>query len=340
MTKTINLTLIIVLVCCSLASLAQRKVVIDCDPGVDDAMELILAIQSPEIEIVGITITCSDANIVQRTKNALRIVELSGRNIPVFQGALNPLVVDPLPAGRNIIHGDDLLGNTNQPEPKISAQQKTAAQFLVDIAKKYPGQITILALGRFTNLADAIRLDSSVARNIQEVVLGGGAFRTAGLITPVAEPNVWFDPHAADIAYTAPWKKITAFGLDVNMKIVLNDSILLRIKNENKKYGPFIYSITRVTRDFHMKNLGTNGLLDPGAPPILYIIDSTLFKFTKAPVRVVTEGLARGQTIIPVYPFQFEGPGWKDKPLVSIATDVDIKRFLDYYQQIMLGKRR
>lgn len=338
MTRIFSLMLITVLACCSLALFAQKKVIIDCDPGVDDAMELILALQSREIDIVGITITCNDANIAQRTRNALRIVELSGRNIPVFQGALDPLVVAPLPVGHNMIHGDDLLGNTNQPVPKIFSQHETAAKFIVDIAKKYPDQIIILAEGRFTNLADAIRLDSSVTKNIKEVVLSGGAFHTAGLITPVAEPNVWFDPHAADMVYTAPWKKITAFGLDVNMKISINDSILLRVKNENSKYGAFLYSITRLTRDFHMKTFGTDGILDPGSPLILYMIDSTLFKFNKAPVRVVTEGLARGQTIIPVYPFQFEGEPWKGKPLVSIATDVDMKRFLDYYQQIMLGK--
>lgn len=337
MKRTIRLISTILLFCCSLPIYSQKKIIIDCDPGVDDAMEVVLALQIPEIEIVGITITCNDVNIGQRTKNALRIVELSGKKIPVFVGAIRPLVVDPLPAGPNPIHGDDLLGNTNQPEPKIFAEQKTAAQFIVDIAKEYPGEITILAEGRCTNLADAIRLDSNVTKNIKEVLVSGGTFHAGGLITPVAEPNIWFDPHAADMVFTAPWKVIE-FGLDVNMKIVISDSILLRVKNENPKYGNFIYSITRLTRDFQMKNLHTDGLIDPGSPLILYMVDSTLFKFTKAPVRVVTEGLAIGQTIAPVYPFQFEDLAFKNKPLVSIATDVDIKRFLDYYQQIMLGK--
>lgn len=86
------------------------------------------------------------------------------------------------------------MGNTNQPEPKLKAQPKSAAQFIVDIAKAYPGQITILAEGPFTNLANAIRLDTNVTHLIKEVITSGGAFRVPGLITPVAEPNVWMDP--------------------------------------------------------------------------------------------------------------------------------------------------
>jgi inosine-uridine nucleoside N-ribohydrolase len=321
-----------------LATAQPRKVIIDCDPGVDDAMELVLALQSPQLEIVGITTTSFTANIGQCTRNALRVVELSGRNIPVFQGAARPLVTEPLPAGPDIIHGDDKLGNTNQPQPKLRAQPKTAAQFIVDIAKAYPGQITILAEGPLINLADAIRLDSNVTHQIKEVVVSGGAFRVPGLVTPVAEPNIWMDPHAADMVFTAPWK-VTAFGLDVTMKVALPDDLLLRVKNENSTYGPFIYSISRLTRDFQMKYLHTEGIIDHGAAALLYLIDPSLFKFTKGPVRVVTDGMARGQTIMPAYEFQFEQPPFKGKPFASVATAVDAERYLKYYENIMKGKR-
>jgi inosine-uridine nucleoside N-ribohydrolase len=340
MNKIIRLKLIIVLLCCSLISYSQqKKVIIDCDPGVDDAMALVLALHSPTIQIVGITITTSDINISQRTKNALRIVELSGKNIPVFQGALNPLVVDPIPAGKDVIHGDDQLGNNNQPEPKIFVQKKTAAQFIVDIAKENPGQITILAQARLTNLADAIRLDSNVVKNIKDVVVVAGTFKSPGLISPVAEPNIWFDPHAADMVFTASWK-VTMLPLDVTMKLSINDSLLQRIKNINPKYGSFIYSITRLTRDFHVNVFHADGIICIDAAGILCLIDPSLFKFNKAPVRVVTEGLARGQTIMPAYEFQFGQQAWVDKPSASIAFEVDIQRFLKDYEQIMKGKQQ
>ena len=301
-------------------------------------MELVLALQSPEIEIVGITITSGSINISQRTKNALRVVELSGKNIPVYQGAGKPLYVSTLNEGPDMIHGDDGLGNTAQPEPKIKAQQKFAAQYLVDATKANPGQISVLALGRLTNLADAIRLDSNVTKNVKEVVVVVGALGVPGLATPVAEPNAWMDPHAADITFTAPWKVIM-LGLDVTLKVTLNDALLLRIKNENLKYGPFIYAITRVYREFYKNVLHSEGIVDIGAAAILYMIDPTIFKFKEGPVRVVTEGIAIGQTIMPALEFQAQSEPWRGKPLVSAAFEVDAERYLKYYTEIMTGKR-
>jgi inosine-uridine nucleoside N-ribohydrolase len=336
----IGIILFILLQSSSLTAYAQpKKVIIDTDPGVDDAMELVLALQSPEIEIVGITITSGSIDISQRTKNALRIVEMSGKSIPVFQGAANPLYVSTLNEGPDMIHGDDGLGNTNQPEPKVKAQQKSAAQYIVDATKDNPGQVTILALGRLTNLADAIRLDSNVAKNVKEVVVVVGALGVPGLVTPVAEPNAWMDPHAADIVFTAPWKVIM-FGLEVTMKVTLSDDLLLRIKNENKKYGSFIYSITRIYKNFYKNALHSDGIVDIGAAAILYMIDPTIYKFRKGPVRVVTEGMAIGQTIMPNLEFQMQLPQWKGKPLVSAAFEVDAKRYLKHYESIMVGKQQ
>jgi inosine-uridine nucleoside N-ribohydrolase len=159
-------------------------------------------------------------------------------------------------------------------------QQKSAAQFIRDATKANPGQITIIAEGRLTNLADAIRLDSSVAKNVKEVVVVAGALRVPGLVTPVAEPNAWMDPHAADIVFTAPWN-VTLFSLDVTMKVALPDDLMLRIKEKNPKYGKFLYSITRGYRDFQMNALHSAGIIDIGASAILYMIDPTIFKLRR-----------------------------------------------------------
>ena len=332
------LILLILFSSSSLTGYAQpKKVIIDCDPGIDDAMELVLALQYPGIEIVGITTVSGNAYVEQCTKNALRVVELSGKNIPVFKGAEKSLVV-PLQSPPDFVHGKDGLGNTNQPEPKISAQKKSAAHFIVDITKANPGEITILALGKLTNLAEAINLDSNVTKNVKEVVVVGGALRVPGLVTPVAEPDMWLDPHAADIVFTAPWR-VTMIGLDVTMKLTLSDDLLLRIKNQNSKYGSFIYSITRFYRDFYKNALHIDGINDLGSSAILYMVDSSIFKFKQGPVRVVTEGIAMGQTIMPNLEFQLQLPAWQGKPLVSAAFDVDVGRFLKYYEAIMEGKQ-
>ena len=217
----------------------SRKVIIDCDPGVDDAMALILAMKYPGFEILGITTVFGNAYLEQATKNALTVVQLSNKGIPVYKGAAKPLS-KPLDAPPDFIHGKDGLGNTNQPDPKITCQSKPAAQFIVDIAKAYPNQITIIAVGRLTNLAQAIKLDSNVTKNIKEIVLMGGDLHVPGNVNPVAEANVEGDPDAADIVFTAPWK-VTMIGLDVTTKVKLNEDILSRVKSKNNRYGPFIF---------------------------------------------------------------------------------------------------
>jgi inosine-uridine nucleoside N-ribohydrolase len=313
-------------------------VIIDTDMGVDDALALILALQYAGIEIVGITTTANHLNHTQRTKNALRVVELSGKNIPVYKGSEKPLIVSSLSGGDDFVHGKDGMGNTNQPEPKIQAQKKPGARFIVDITKANPGQITIIALGRLTILAEAIRLDSNVTRNVKEVVFIGGALGVPGLANPVAEPNVWFDPHAADIVFTAPWQ-VTMIGLDVNPKATLSDDLLLRIKNKNPKYGPFVYSITRFLLDFHRNFLKVDGINDHDAAGIMYLIDPSIYKFRKGPVRVVTEGIAIGQTIMPSLDFHLQQEPWKGQPLVSAAFDIDVERYLKTFEAIMVPKQ-
>lgn len=312
----------------------SRKVIIDCDPGVDDALALILAMQYPDFDILGITTVFGNAYLEQTTKNALTVVELSKKNIPVYKGAATPLrkVLDAPP---DFIHGTDGLGNTHQPDPGITYQSKPAAQFIVDMAKAYPKEVIIIAVGRLTNLAEAIKLDSNVTKNIKEIVLMGGDLYVPGNVNPVAEANVEGDPDAADIVLTAPWK-VTMIGLDVTTKVKLNDDILMHVKDKNTQYGPFIFSITRFYLNFYKSQNHLSGgfyVHDPSA--VMYLIDSSLFKLTRGPVRVVTEGIAIGETIMPAYDYQIQLPPWKDKPFVNVALEVDTKRFLKTYKSVM-----
>lgn len=311
-----------------------RKIIIDCDPGVDDATALVLAMNYPGFEILGVTTVFGNAYLEQATQNALTVVALSKRNIAVYKGADKPLR-KPLDSPPDFIHGKDGLGNTNQPVPKIHSQSKPAAQFIVDIARAYPGEVTVLAVGRLTNLAAAIKIDSNVTKNIREVVLMGGDLHVPGNVNPVAEANIEGDPDAADIVFTAPWK-ITMIGLDVTTRVKLTDDILLRLKNKNKQYGPFIFAITRFYLNFYKtSNQLTGGFYvhDPSA--VMYLIDSSLFKLTRGPVRVVTDGIAIGQTIMPAYDYQLQLAPWKDKPFVNAAIGVDADRFLKVFESIM-----
>jgi len=311
-----------------------HKIIFDGDPGIDDAMALVLALQSPEIDILGITTMFGNVTLQQATSNALRIVEISGRHIPVYMGADKPLKV-PLRPPPDFVHGKDGLGNTNQPAPSIAAAAISAAQFMVNAAKAFPGQITIVAVGRLTNIAHAMQLDSNFVSNVKNLVVMGGALRTPGNVTPVAEANIYGDPHAADMVFTAPWQ-VTMIGLDVTQIVKIDDELLLRIKNNNHRYGSFLYDISRFYMNFH-KNVdhveGGFYVHDPSA--VMYLLDSSLFNTKKGPVRVVTEGIAIGQTIMPAYDFQLDLPAWKGYPGVTAATAVDTKRFLHIFETVM-----
>ena len=274
--------------------------------------------------------------LIWRDKKCLTYSGVVRKKYSRIKGAEKPISI-PIEPPPDFVHGKDGLGNTNQPDPKISCQEKPAARFIVDMANAWPGQITILAVGRLTNLAEAIKLDSNLVRNVKEVVLMGGALHTPGNVSPVAEANISGDPHATDIVFTAPWK-VTMIGLDVTTKVKLNDDILLRIKNKSNKYGSFIFSITRFYMNFH-KNVnhieGGFYVHDPSA--VMYLIDSSIFKVHKGPVRVVTEGIAIGQTIMPAYDYQLQLQPWLAKPFVTAAVDVDVKRFLKTFESVITG---
>jgi inosine-uridine nucleoside N-ribohydrolase len=221
----------------------------------------------------------------------------------------------------------------------MTYQSLSAAEFIVATANKFPGEITLVAVGRLTNLAKAIMLDSTITKKIKEVVLMGGDLHVPGNVSPVAEANVEGDPDAADIVFTSPWK-LTMVGLDVTTKVKLNDAILSGIKEMNPQYGPFIFSITRFYWNFYKTvNHLTDGFYvhDPSA--VMYLIDSSLFKLTTGPVRVVTEGIAEGQTIMPAYDYQMQLEPWLGKPFVNAAVEVDSKRFLKTYESVMEKKK-
>jgi purine nucleosidase len=154
----------------------------------------------------------------------------------------------------------------------------------------------------------------------------------------VAEANISGDPDAADIVLTAPWK-VTMIALNTTMTVKLNDDLLLRIRDNNSRYGPFVWSITRFYMDFHKRVNHVEGgfyVHDPSA--VMYLIEPDIFTMRKGPVRVVREGIAVGETIMPAYDYQYELPPWRGKPAVATATDIDIARFLDTFESIMTRK--
>lgn len=309
-----------------------QKIIIDTDPGVDDAMAILFALKSPELEVVGLTTVFGNVHTHLATQNALRLVEFAGRaDIPVAHGAELPLVV-PLDYVADFVHGGDGLGNTNPPPPQGRPVGQPAAQFIVETVMAHPGQITLVPVGPLTNIALALALEPALAENVAGVVLMGGAATVNGNVNPAAEANIFHDPHAADIVLTANWP-VTMVGLDVTMQTIMTDDYLASLNTPASPAGQFIYRISRFYRDFHQESYGLNGIHTHDPSAIAYLIDPSLFTTGRGPIRVVTEGIASGQTLLDRHQRWRSPNDWSGKPAVNVCLGVDSKRLLALYHQ-------
>lgn len=301
-----------------------RKVLIDTDPGIDDTMALLLALRSPELEVVGLTTVFGNTDVEVTAQNALRIVELEGNDhIPVAQGAGVPMVIPSRATGKRV-HGADGMGNTNPPPPKGKLHQKPAAQFIVETVMANPGEITLVPVGPLTNIALALRLEPRLVTAVKEVVIMGGAANVPGNISPVAEANIHNDPHAANLVFGAGWK-LSMIGLDVTTRATMTKDYIAKIASADTKAAKLIGAIMPHYQKFHDDLLGMGGSThthDPSA--IAYLIAPGLFTVEHMPMYVEIEGRCSGATI----PDRRKQWGDLSKP-VDVCVGVDAGRMFD-----------
>jgi inosine-uridine nucleoside N-ribohydrolase len=312
-----------------------KKVIIDTDPGIDDAMAILLAFASPEIEVVGLTTIFGNVQTHLATQNALRLVEFAGRpHVPVAQGAEQPLVIAYNQAPE-IVHGADGLGNTHQPPPHGQAVAQSAAQFMVEMVMANPGEITLVPVGPLTNLALALKLEPRMVSHVAEVVIMGGAATVNGNVNPAAEANIWHDPHAADKVFTAGWP-VTMVGLDVTMSTQMDEVYLAGLRGS--RFGEYIYQISRFYQHFHFLAHGIQACHTHDPSAIGYVLDPTLFTSVRGPLRVITEGVALGQTLLDRRRQWLAPNAWSDQPDVNVCVEVDSVRLLALYREKILGQ--
>ncbi|HJT56648.1 MAG TPA: nucleoside hydrolase [Ktedonobacteraceae bacterium] len=195
------------------------RIMLDTDPGIDDAFALFLALASPEVQLEAITTVSGNVDVDKTTRNALTLLELTGRtDIPVARGCAQPLVREIVNAGH--VHGDNGLGGVILPEPRIRPVSPHAVEVIIEKIMAAPGEITLVPIGPLTNVALALRAEPRIAENVREVVIMGGALRVPGNDTPTAEFNIFADPHAAHIVLHAGWP-IRLVSLDVTTATLL-----------------------------------------------------------------------------------------------------------------------
>ncbi len=252
----------------------KRKVIIDCDPGIDDALALILAISSPELDILGITIVSGNVNGKKGEENAKKVLKLMGReDIGVYIGEEIPLVRKLITAEDT--HGEDGLGESNY--PKVGGEVLYGGvDFILEKAKSE--EISIIALGPLTNIATALNRDEESFNKIKEIVSMGGAFKSHGNCSQVAEFNYWVDPDAVKEVFDKSNVKFTMVGLDVTREIVLTPNYIELIKQIGGEVAEFIVSITRFYVDFHWEQERTLGCVINDPLVVAYFIDNSFCK--------------------------------------------------------------
>ncbi len=275
-----------------------RKVLMDVDTGIDDALALWLALASPELELVGCSAVAGNTTVDQATRNTLAVLEVGGRHdIPVAAGAARPLTRRLTTATH--FHGPLGLGRIELPAPKTSPVSQLAPLFLLEMARRYAGELTVIATGPLTNLAMALLLDPAWGRHLKRLVIMGGAVRCPGNITPVAEANFYNDPEAAQIVMDCG-ADITLVGLDVTVPTELRWSEIAHLDQPEKHASltPVAATALELLR-FYSRTHGEDGgahLHDPLAVGV--VTHPELVKTERMQVAVETQGqYSRGQSV-------------------------------------------
>lgn len=302
----------------------KRKIILDMDTGIDDALAIILALKSPELEVLGITTVAGNAPVRLCSINTLRILEyLNITDIPVIEGMEEPLK-QPF-AGALGYHGSDGLGEIKLPPPKLHTQSTTAWEFIAESVSKNQGEIILVATGPLTNIAVALNHIPGLASSLSGIVLMGGAYGLTqygkGNRTPFAEFNIWQDPEAAKIVFDSQ-SVISAVGLDVSMNptACLTRCHLEQIQKYNTPHARLAAKLIEYIISHHTYC----ELHDPLA--LAAVLDTSLFGFLSAPVEIITgDGWDRGITHVLLKTEEI------NPPPVYIANTIDGERFVKLF---------
>lgn len=301
------------------------KVIFDTDVGIDDAVALLLLEASPEVDLIGVVTGFGNASLAVTTRNALYMKERFGYAAPVFQGAADSLAERLGEGVPDFVHGKNGLGDIDLVEPTSSVEAMPGAEAIVALARKHPGEVTLVAVGRMTNVAQALALDAELPKLLKNIVIMGGVFGfngQRGNVSPVTEANIGGDPLAADIVLGCG-AEIVVVGLDVTNETIVDQAFFERLRDNAGDAGKLIHDSNQFYLQFHYDKSGVYECPVHDASAVAYLLRPDLFVTQTAVVRVVTEGIALGQTIHADPQPYYDIKAWHDRPTIEICTGVD-----------------
>ena len=278
--------------------MTKQPMLLDCDTGVDDAVAILLAKHLKNLELVAVTTVAGNVELEHTTENTLRMLEFAGMGqIPVYRGAAKPLFCELYSAHH--VHGQNGLNNMELPPAKRQAEAMPAWDAIYEYAKKYKGELTIVAIGPLTNLALAIAKYKELPKLLKRIVLMGGS-ATGGNVTPAAEFNIYVDPEAADMVFTCG-ADVTMCGLDMTMAAYFTAEELDELAALGSKQAVFARDVLQHMLTFY-RAYGLNGVAFHDPATVLYADDDTCFQTERVGIRVETKGkLTRGKTVTDLY---------------------------------------
>lgn len=342
----ISCTLVLVLTLLSSAvGQSARRVIIDTDPGIDDAMAILLALNSPELKVEALTVVPGNVESWQGVENALKLTSLAGRcDLPVAAGAEHPLNQKLVTA--QFWHGKNGLGGAELPASKCKKDSRFGPDLIIELVHKYPHEITLIPVGPLTNIALAVSKDPSIVPLVRDVVIMGGSI-TGGNVNGAAEANIYGDPEAASIVFNAGWT-VTMIGSDVGERTLITRKELVELQALRGPESDFIAKLA----DFYLTRSEKSGyqgaaMYDPLA--VATVIDPSLVTLANMHVDVETRGeFTRGETVANrmgsneknvLHGDHYEIEGVVElKPNARVCTASDAHRFLDLFIGRIKGK--
>ncbi|KAL6859174.1 hypothetical protein ACP4OV_018176 [Aristida adscensionis] len=315
----------------------RDKIIIDTDPGIDDSMAILMAFKAPTVEIIGLTSIFGNISTEGATRNALLLCERAGHpEVPVAEGSPEPLKGGK-PRVADFVHGSDGIGNLFLPAPTTKKVEECAAEFLVNKVSEFPGEVSVLALGPLTNVALAIKRDSSFASKVKKIVVLGGAFFAAGNVNPAAEANILGDPEAADIVFTSG-ADIAVVGINITTQVCFTDEDLLELKNSKGKHAQFLSGMCSFYRNWHVKSDGFHGIFLHDPVSFTALVHPEYFTFRKGVVRVETQGICTGHTLMDqgLKKWNSENP-WSGYEPISVAWTVDMPKVIGFIKKLLMA---
>ena len=297
-----------------------HRILIDTDPGIDDAMAIFYAALHPDIEIVGMTSVFGNVTTDIAVRNAIVLAEKVGQTIPIAKGADKPIVMEPNGVS-DYVHGVEGFGTMDAQPIKSKPLKEPAHEFICRIINENPGEIILCPIGPLTNIALALEHDPTIATKTKAVYIMGGGLNK-GNVTEFAEANIWNDPHAADAVFAANWV-VTMVGLDVTTRVQCIPADFVQLAVSSPVIGGFLNEAVQFYMDFYATHYGKRGcdMHDPTA--IIAITDPQYFTIETHALEVIVDGARVGQTLRSTNPLRLK----HKVPMVVDAQGVK-QRFL------------